>query len=285
MASPIKAPLRRGDRRNCLEVVAVQVTLEIEIRQHIALRHAQKTLQLRVRHNRVLVLEVLLLDVGGDSLGHIGPALLGAIAHTQKCTQVIGQSSGDLKDRGLPGLHLLTLHGLLGLATTLVSLLLQLGHTLLHALQLRNQGTHSLTHGICLCEHCLHIILHRHHCSLGRLNGGSRHTHRDNHCRCRHRRRSSLLLLGSGSLLNLSGKDGCRHGRSNLISLLRNRLLGNNLGGRSRVHYTRCRGRIHGGNTHISSKNTFNFRFMCLGPLHIFLLPGATIVFSSHLSA
>jgi len=72
----------------------------------------------------VLLLQVLLLHGGRDGLGHVGAALLGPVAHTQERAQVVGQGSGDLKDRGLPGLGLLTLHGLLGLAAALVGLLL-----------------------------------------------------------------------------------------------------------------------------------------------------------------
>ena len=118
----LKSVLGSGGRR--LQVVAVQVTLQVEVRQHVALRHAQKTLQLAVRLDGVLLLQILLLHVGSDGLRDVGAALLGAIAHTQERAQVVRQSRGDLKDRRLPGLHLLTLHGLLGLAAALVSLLL-----------------------------------------------------------------------------------------------------------------------------------------------------------------
>ena len=113
-----------GSRGRRLQVVAVQVTLQVEVRKHIALSHAQQTLQLAVRLDGVLLLQVLLLHVGGDGLRDIGAALLGAIAYTQERAQVVRQSRGNLEDRRLPGLRLLTLHGLLGLAAALVSLLL-----------------------------------------------------------------------------------------------------------------------------------------------------------------
>ena len=54
-----------------LQVVAVQVALEVEVGQHIRVSHAQKGLQLGIGLDRVLVLQVLLLHVGGDRLGHV----------------------------------------------------------------------------------------------------------------------------------------------------------------------------------------------------------------------
>jgi len=58
--------------------VAVEVALEVEIREDITLRDTEKRLELRVGLDRVLLLEVLLLHVGRDGLRDVGAALLGA---------------------------------------------------------------------------------------------------------------------------------------------------------------------------------------------------------------
>jgi hypothetical protein len=234
--------------------VTVQVALEVEVGQHLAILHAQEALQLGIRGDVVLVLQVVLLHVGGDGLGHVGPGLLGAVGQAQEGAQLAGQASGHLEDRGLAGHHLLTLHGLLGLAATLVGLLLELGHTLLQTLQLRHQGTHGLAHGVGLGQHGLHVILYGHHGGLGGLHRGSHHGGgRGGH---RGRGRGGLSLLG-GRLLGGGGHGhghGCRGGHRGHGLLLLGNLLGLlGGGGGSRAHYTRCRGRIHGEYTHYSA--------------------------------
>jgi len=241
-----------------LQVVAVQVTLQVEVGQHLAIVYTQQSLQLCIGHNGVLVLQLVLLHVGGDLLGHIGPALLGAIGYTQEATQIVRQSGGQLEDRGLAGLYLLTLNGLLGATAALVSLLLQAGYTLLQALQLCYQGANSLANSVCLGQHCLYIILHGQSRSLGCLYRGGSHSggsyHGCNGCSY-HGGRSYCRgrgLLG-GSLLGLRCSRGCRgrcSGCGNLLGLLSHSL--SSLGSRGRrTHYTSSRGSIHGGNTHL----------------------------------
>ena len=61
--------LSRRDRR--LEVVAVEVLLEVEIREDLIILDTEEGLELRVRLDRVLVLEVVRLDVRRDRLRHI----------------------------------------------------------------------------------------------------------------------------------------------------------------------------------------------------------------------
>ena len=58
--------------------MAVEVALEVEIRKDVRIRNTEERLELRIRLNRVLVLEVLLLHVRRDSLRDVGAALLGA---------------------------------------------------------------------------------------------------------------------------------------------------------------------------------------------------------------
>ena len=91
----------------------VEIALEVEIRQHLLLLHAKERTKLRVRLDRVLVLELVELDIRRDRLGHIGPALLGARGYTEEGAEIVGEGRGELKDGGLAGLDLLTLNGLL----------------------------------------------------------------------------------------------------------------------------------------------------------------------------
>jgi len=74
----INANLRRRHGGGGLEVVAVEVALEVEVGEHIALRHTEKRLELGIRLDGVLLLEVLLLHVGRDGLRDVGAGLLGA---------------------------------------------------------------------------------------------------------------------------------------------------------------------------------------------------------------
>ena len=246
--------------------MVVQVLLQVEVGQHLTILHAQKALQLGIRGDVVLVLEVVLLHVGGDGLGHVGPRLLGPVGAAQERAQVIGQASGHLKDRELAGLHLLTLHRLLGLAATFVGLLLELGHALLQTLELRDQGTHGLAHGVGLGQHGLHIILHGDHSGLSGLHRGSHHGGRGGHGGSGHRGGLSLLgrLLGGGG--GGGGGHGGRGSHHGGDLLLLGHLLGLLGGGGGRAHYTRCRGRIHGEYTHYSGHKRFNFGSKCLVP-------------------
>ena len=164
--------------------MVVEVALEIEIRQHLLLLHAEKRTELRIGLDRVLVLELVLLDVRRDGLGHIGPALLGAIANAEEAAEVIGERRGELEDRGLAGLDLLTLNRLLGLATALVRILLEAGHALLEALELRDEGADRLADRVGLREHGLNIVLDRRDRRLRSLNRRS-----DDRGRCHNRGR------------------------------------------------------------------------------------------------
>jgi len=100
--------LRSRNRR--LEVVAVEVALEVEVGERLTVLHTEETLELGIRRDVVLVLEVVLLDIGRDGLGDIGAALLGALGHTEETAEVIGERGRELEDRGLAGLDLLTLN-------------------------------------------------------------------------------------------------------------------------------------------------------------------------------
>jgi len=90
--------------------VAVEVALEVEVGERLTILHAEETLELGIRRDVVLVLEIVVLDVGRDGLGDIGAALLGALGHTEEAAEVIGERGRELEDRGLAGLDLLTLN-------------------------------------------------------------------------------------------------------------------------------------------------------------------------------
>ena len=244
--------------------MVVEVALEVEVREHLLLLDAKERTELRIRLDRVLVLELVELDIRRDSLRHIGPALLGAIAHTEERAEVVRETRGELEDGGLAGLDLLTLNGLLGLAATLVRILLEAGDALLEALELRNEGADRLTDRVGLREHGLDIVLDGRDGRLRRLNrrgddGRNDDIRRDGRSRDRRSRlggsrlgRSRLGGLGRRRRRN-RGRRRNRSRRRNLLGLLRDLLRDLRGSGGSRAHYTRCRGTIHGGNTHFAA--------------------------------
>ena len=206
-----------------LQVVDIQVLLKVEVGQLVLLGQVQQLQQGGITLDVVLVLQVLLLHIASDELGHVAAALLAARRAAHEGAQGRGDVSGDLEDAHTGRLALLTLHR--GLTTaTLVSQLLNLGSLLLQALGLRDQLRHGLTHGqqagsdalgLGLQAHLLrhHGGLSRHHLSGSSGSGSGRGCG----CGCG----SCLLALGgSGSG---SGSRGCggsgRHGGSGLSGL------------------------------------------------------------------
>ena len=93
----------------------VQVLLQVEVGQLLLRLHAQQCTQLGIRVDVVLVLQVLLLHVGGHKLGDIGAALLASSGAAKEGAQLRGDVSGNLKDRHARRLALLTLHRCLAL--------------------------------------------------------------------------------------------------------------------------------------------------------------------------
>ena len=51
--------------------MAVEVLLEVEVREDLIILDAEEGLELRIRLDRVLVLEVVRLDIRRDRLRHI----------------------------------------------------------------------------------------------------------------------------------------------------------------------------------------------------------------------
>ena len=91
----------------------VEVALEVEVRQHLTILHAEKRRELRIGLDGVLLLELVELDIRRDRLGHIGPALLGTSGYTEEGTEIVRERRGELEDRRLARLDLLTLNRLL----------------------------------------------------------------------------------------------------------------------------------------------------------------------------
>ena len=154
----LKSALRNGRR---LEVVLVEVLLEVEVREDLLRSDAKERLELRIGLDRVLVLELVGLDVRRDRLRHVRAALERASGAAEEAAELSGEARGDLEDRELAGLGLLTLNGLLRAAAALVGLLLEAGDTLLEALELGNKRTDRLTDRVGLREHGLDVILNR----------------------------------------------------------------------------------------------------------------------------
>lgn len=108
----------------------VQVLLQVEVGQLLIGLHAQQSAQLGIRVDVVLVLQVVLLHVGGHKLGHVGTALLATSGAAKEGAQLGGDVSGNLEDRHAGRLGLLALHRRLALPA-LVRQLLQSGGLLL----------------------------------------------------------------------------------------------------------------------------------------------------------
>jgi hypothetical protein len=238
-----------------LDVVLVEVALEVEVRQRLALRGSEELLEGHVRLDVVLVLEALLLDVGRHRLGDVGARHLRALGLGEERAEVIREASGDLEDGEAGRLgHTVLIKSRRRAALALAGILDLASHTLLELLQLAVEARDGLAHGREGRHHGADLIANR----LGRgLNHGiSRGGHgRGSGGRGSHNRGDLSGLRGLlGHLLDLGhrgrGGDGNRGRHHGLISLLRN-ALGSRLGSRGRgVHCTRTGGSIRRHFTH-----------------------------------
>lgn len=227
-----------GGGRHVLHVVHVQELLQVEVGQLVRGRHTEQRTQLGIRVDVMLILQVVLLHIGGHILGHIGAALLGTSGAAHKGAQLRRDLHGDLEDGHAGRLGGVALH--LGATAALVGHLLHLARLLLQTLGLSHKLRHHLAQGHQARGQGLHLGLQAH---LGRLSGLSGGLHGGLH---RGRGHSShglgLGLLGLGG----SGHRGSSHGGRHLLGLLRIRLLGDSLGGGSGVHYTSSGDRSRG---------------------------------------
>jgi len=230
--------------------VAVEVTLEVEVGQLLRLRHLEELAERAIRRDVMLVLQILLLDVVVDLLGHVGAADQGALGVAEEHAELIRHLRGDLEDARATRLGTLLTLGTD--ATLTLACILDLAvDTLVQTLDLRDHQAHRLTERREGREDALEVLIERRGRGLNNRRGRGRNGRRHN----RGRNRCSLLRGRLATrLLGLRGRGGHR-GRgnrlrggnrgNNLLSLLRNRLLGNRLS-RGGTHHTSSVGRIHG---------------------------------------
>jgi len=234
--------------------VLVEVALEVEVGELLALRDAEKLLERGIRLDVVLVLQVVLLDVVVHRLRDLRAGHQGALRLREERAQLLRDLRGALEDR----------RGTLDLNTVLVDLdaalalarILDLAvHALLQALDLAEERGNRLAHRGEVARDRLDVLLERRdRRNGGRRLSGRRRDRRHNDGRCNH---LGLGGLGLHDLL-LSGRrrhqgrqrrgGNRRRGRGRL--LLRNNLLRNNLRSNRGAHHTGSRGILHINFTH-----------------------------------
>ena len=229
-------PLRRRDGR--LHVVAVEVLLEVEVREGLTLTDGEELLERGIGLDVVLVLEALLLHVAVDRLRDLRARHERRNGLAKEEAELIRDLRGALEDGGDTGLDLLTLDGRRA-ALALAGILDLAVDTLVELLDLGEHRRDRLLKRVEVERHRLEVLIERRRGASGRgdrrrLNG------RRGDDNGRGRRGGGRRLLG-GLLGRLSdrrrrGNNGRRNG-GNL--LLRNDLLGRGggLGGGGR-HYT-----------------------------------------------
>ena len=223
----------------------VEVALEVEVRQLLALRHAQQLLERGIRLDVVLILEVLLLDVVVDRLRDLRAGHQGALGLAEEVAELLRDRRRALED-GRRTLDLNTVLVRLDAALALARILDLTVHALLQALDLAQEGSDRLAHGRQVARDGLDVLLERRDRRNGgrRLSGRRRYRRYNNRRRSDNRRRLGLRgLLGSDLLLyhgrrrnrNQRGNRGLNSGglRSDLLSDLR---------GSRRAHHTSSRG-------------------------------------------
>ena len=235
------AYLRRRDGR--LDVVAVKILLEVEIRERLTLADREELLERGIGRDGVLVLEALLLHVAVDRLRDLRARHERRRRLAEEEAQLVRDLRGALEDREGAGLGLLTLRKR-RTALALASILDLAVDTLVELLDLGEHRRDRLLERVEVERHRLEVLIERRR-GAGRGGNGRRLNGRrgDDNGRGRRGRRRRLL----GRLLGRLGHRGRRrnNGRRNGGNLLlRNNLLrGGGLGGGG-VHYTGSRGTV-----------------------------------------
>jgi len=222
--------------------VAVEVLLEVEVRELVALRDGEELLERGIGGDGVLRLEVLLLHVVVDKLRDLRAGEERAIGLREELAELIRHLDGALEDGGDAGLRLsalLDLHAALALAGILDLAV----DAAVEALDLAEKRRRRLAERRERGREDLEVLLERRE---GRRNlGGLRLLYRrggDDDRDLRRRGRGGRLLGLRG--LHLSG--GCSDGRNHGDLLLSNNLGGLRGGLDSRAHYTGSRGSLGG---------------------------------------
>jgi len=226
--------------------VLVEVALEVEVRQLLALRYTQQLLEGGIRLDVVLVLQVLLLDVVVDRLRDLRAGHQGTLGLAEERAELLRDLRGALED-GRCALDLNAVLIRLNAALALTRILDLAVDTLLQALDLAEEGRNRLTHRREVARYQLDILLER----RDRRNSGGRLSDRCRDRRNDNRRRNSGSRLGLrgllGSDLLLSRHRGSRRnrnqGRDRRLNGggLRSDLL-SDLRGSRRAHHTSSRG-------------------------------------------
>jgi len=235
--------------------VLVEVALEVEVGQLLALRDAEELLERGIRLDVVLVLQVVLLDVVIHRLRDLRAGHQGALGLRQERAQLLRDLRGALEDgRGTLDLDAVLID--LDAALALARILDLAVHALLQTLDLAEESGDRLAHRREVARHRLDVLLER----RDRRNGGRRLSGRRRDRRHNDRRRNNRLglgsrLLGDDLLLGNRRHQGRqrrgrnrRGGRGRL--LLRNNLLRNNLRSNRGAHHTGSRGILHINFTH-----------------------------------
>ena len=234
--------------------MAVQVALQVEVRQLVRLGHLEELAQGGIGGDVVLVLQVVLLDVVVNLLRHVGAGDQRARGVLQELAQLIRHLRGDLEDGRTTLGRLLTLGAHTALA--LAGILHVLVDTLVQALDLRDGGRRLLAERRQRGEDCLQVLIQRGGRRRGRDgSSGIRNGLGDNGWRGNNWRHSGDGSLRGSGLATLGGRGGSgnngwrsngnrRGGNNNILSLLGNTL---SLSGRSSggTHHTRTGGSIH----------------------------------------
>ena len=267
-----------SDRRLLrLHVVAVEVLLEVEVRELVALRDSEELLERRVGGNRVLRLEVLLLHVVVDKLRDLRAGEKRAIGLREELAELIRHLDGALEDGGDTGLRLSALLNL-DAALALARILDLTVDAAIEALDLAEKRRRRLAERRERGREDLEILLERRE---GRRNlGGLRLLYRRRGDDDRGRRGGGSRLLGLRGLRLGGGRGGrSRHDDGDRL------LLSNNLGGlrgglSSRAHYTGSRGSLGGHFTRYTEFiSVICVNFYPGGLLKYILSAGETFIF------
>ena len=237
--------------------MATKVLLEVEDRELVILLEREELAKRRIRVDRLLVHELVLLAVGRDGLGDVGAADLRVLGLAKEGEELIGDRNGRREDAGLG--HRTLDRRLLVLALT-IRFLGEAGRELLERLRVgRRLGVERLDLDadlVLACERLgderREILIRSSRRSIGRRGRCRSRCSGDN--RGRNRRSGYDRGGSSGRLLGLRGRNrrgsngsGSRNsrGRNNGLSDLRNRLLGRlGGGGSSSAHFDSVRGSI-----------------------------------------
>jgi len=222
--------------------VVVEVALEVEVRELVALRDGKELLERRIRRDGVLVLEVILLYVVVDTLRYLRARDKRALGKAEERAELIRDLYGALEDGERAGL--VTLGAILDLRTALAlaGILDLTVHTLVKALDVGKKGDNRLTNRVKVVRDGLEVLIERRRRDNRRSGGRNRLNGRRRNNNRRHDGR------GLGGLGNLGRLGGLNNGRNNgdlnnNIFLGGGRLTCNGLS-RGGTHHTRCGGRI-----------------------------------------